>query len=61
MTNWELEILVKKNKDYNDSFKNNPWFNKAIMALLTNKEEVTIEDMLDMIHRLTTLMNNKPG
>ena len=56
MLNWEFEVLVRNNKDYNDSFNNNIWFNKAIMALLANKEEINIKDTLDMIHRLAIVL-----
>lgn len=58
MTNYGLEILVRENKNYTHSFENNPWFNKSIMALLSNHKDVIIVDMFDIIHRLSLIIND---
>jgi len=55
----DFQMLIRTNKEYNDKFNNDVYFNKIIMALLANKEykgEITVEDMLDMLCKVVTIM-----
>lgn len=61
MQSSEFQDLIRNNEKYYEKFKNDPWFNKAIMALIANKKydgEITVEDMLDMMCRLLEVMNS---
>jgi len=56
---YEFQELIYYNKKYKDSFNNNPFFNRAIKSVVFHKQEIEIEDLLEMLYNISEIMYNE--
>lgn len=59
MDTLEFQRLIRANEEYSKRFYNNIYFNKAIMALLANKEyggDISVKDVLDILCKMVDLL-----